>query len=149
MLNIISGIIVVAFFIIREKDENDKDDVKNVCFICGLRKDVIEKNIGRSFEYHRKYEHNEWNYIFFIAYLTMFKKETEYTGIESYVRKMIDKEEIGWIPQNQAFFLKKNRQDNEFTKRILNAKSELDGLKEVVDRIEKNYQNESRISNFI
>ena len=44
-----------------------------------------------------------WNYLFYIAYLRS-KDETEYTGIESYVAGVIDKEENTWFPTGKYFF---------------------------------------------
>ena len=41
-----------------------------------------------------------WNYLFYIAYLKD-KDETEYTGIESYVREKVDKQDISWFPYLQ------------------------------------------------
>ena len=38
-----------------------------------------------------------WNYIYFKAYL-QFKKETEYTGIESYIKEKIDENDLEWFP---------------------------------------------------
>ena len=53
------------------------------------------------FSKHTEIDHNEWNYIFFLAYLKR-KDETEYTGLESYVRAQIDRGEINWIPNRRA-----------------------------------------------
>lgn len=41
-----------------------------------------------SFEEHIKYEHNMWNYLYFIV-LVRVKNKTDYTGPESYVAQMI------------------------------------------------------------
>ena len=50
-------------------------------------------------------DHNEWNYIFFIAHL-LRKDETEYTGLESYVRQQYDNQELAWIPNHRTFAIK-------------------------------------------
>lgn len=41
-----------------------------------------------SFEEHIKFEHNMWNYLYFIV-LVRVKNKTDYTGPESYVAQMI------------------------------------------------------------
>jgi inositol 1,4,5-triphosphate receptor type 1/inositol 1,4,5-triphosphate receptor type 3 len=47
-------------------------------------------------------DHNLWNYMFYISYV-MSKKETEYTGIESYVRQCIDNNLISWFPIGKSY----------------------------------------------
>lgn len=42
-----------------------------------------------------------WNYLFFIAYIK-WKKETDYTGIESYVNQKYNQSEYDWFPFNKA-----------------------------------------------
>ena len=105
MLNIIQGIIIVTFAEIREEEDSNSKDINNKCFICGKEKEAIERLSGNSFYFHKKYEHNEWNYVFFIAYLE-FKKKSEFSGIESYAMQMISNEDIDWIPQQEALSFK-------------------------------------------
>jgi hypothetical protein len=38
-----------------------------------------------------------WNYFYYIAYL-LEKKETDYTGLESFVRDKINNKDISWFP---------------------------------------------------
>lgn len=53
----------------------------------GLERDKFD-NKTVSFEEHIKYEHNMWNYLYFIV-LVRVKNKTDYTGPESYVAQMI------------------------------------------------------------
>lgn len=53
----------------------------------GLERDKFD-NKTVSFEEHIKFEHNMWNYLYFIV-LVRVKNKTDYTGPESYVAQMI------------------------------------------------------------
>lgn len=61
-----------------------------VCFVCGIEMEKLDKSSDsdKGFEFHIKYEHYMWNYIFYRAYLE-FKDSTEYDGNESYVKDNI------------------------------------------------------------
>ena len=122
MLNIVQGIIYITFDFVRKIDDKNRNDFENICFICGKEKIMVERLTERSFKFHRKFEHNEWNYIFFIAYLT-FKVPTEHSGIESYVFSMIMDEKIEWIPQQQciSFQIKERYEDDLIQQEIDNA----------------------------
>ena len=37
-----------------------------------------------------------WNYLYFIAYLR-FKREDDFTGIESYIALQLEKNELEWL----------------------------------------------------
>lgn len=97
LLGVVQGIITDTFARLREEQEFCKKDMENKCFICGLQRDYIEKNTVQGFLHHIENDHNEWNYILFIVYL-LDKKETEYSGIESYIREQYDKDDLVWIP---------------------------------------------------
>lgn len=105
MMNIIQGIIIDTFAVLREETERNTADRETKCFICGKEKDFIERCTNRPFRYHTVYEHNEWNYIFFIAYLRN-KESTEHTGIESSIFDLIKEKDISWIPQQEGLTLK-------------------------------------------
>lgn len=107
MLKIVQGVIIDTFAILRERQERSTDDKENKCFICGLHRDEIERVTGKPFGYHVYSEHNEWNYLLFLAYLKA-KDETEYSGIESYVKEKYDKKELLWFPQSTSLSMKKH-----------------------------------------
>jgi Asp-tRNA(Asn)/Glu-tRNA(Gln) amidotransferase C subunit len=54
ILQIFAGIIIDTFSNLREKQENVVEDMTNTCFICGMRRDEIEKLEKRkeAFRYH-------------------------------------------------------------------------------------------------
>jgi hypothetical protein len=107
MLNIVSGIIIDTFGSLREELQDFLDDQENYCFICGYDRELIEKSSkdGIDFNYHIKQEHYMWNYIFYLSHIKN-KKETDYTGIESYVNDKYDAMEISWFPTGKALCLK-------------------------------------------
>lgn len=112
MLNIIQGIIIDTFALLREESDKNTLDRETKCFICGREKEYIERCTNRPFRYHCVYEHNEWNYIYFLAYLKK-KASTEHTGIESKISELVEKKEISWIPQQQGLTLKDDDQTEE------------------------------------
>jgi RyR and IP3R Homology associated/RIH domain/Ion transport protein len=108
MMNIVLGLIVDTFTVIREAQEQNIADKDRKCFICGKEKIEIERLTVNSFIYHTTYEHNVWNYLHFMAYLK-FKETTEYSGIESYIQNMINNGEFEWIPQQQGLSFKNRK----------------------------------------
>lgn len=105
MLGIIQGIIIDTFAVLREQSERNTADRETKCFICGKEKEYIERCTNRPFLFHCINEHNEWNYIFFIAYLKK-KLNTEHTGVESSIFELVENKDITWIPQQQGLTLK-------------------------------------------
>ena len=95
-LNIIFGIIIDTFAELRNHNNTKENDLHNICFICSLDRHKFE-NRGDGFEHHVRKDHNPWNYIYFL-YSIKKKDPTEYNGVETYVRNMLDNREIGWIP---------------------------------------------------
>lgn len=105
MMNIIQGIIIDTFAVLREESERNTADRETKCFICGKDKEYIERCTNRPFMFHCAYEHNEWNYIYFVAYLKN-KEGTEHTGTESSIHELVVGKDISWIPQQQGLTLK-------------------------------------------
>ena len=94
----VSGIIIDSFDGLRGEREDLEEDMDTICFICGLKRETIEKYyIGKEgFEKHLQ-DHNVNNYFFYIFYLED-KDPNEYSGLESYVKKDLDKESTRWFP---------------------------------------------------
>ena len=94
----VSGIIIDSFDGLRGDREELENDMETTCFICGLDREKIEKYyIGKEgFEKHLQ-DHNVNNYFFYIFYLED-KDPNEYSGLESYVKKDLDKESTRWFP---------------------------------------------------
>lgn len=106
IIEIIAGIIIDTFAVLRQEMERKKDDIENYCFICGINRHILDKKTEdrRGFAYHMGFEHNLWNYIFYILYLR-HKEKTEYSGFESYVADKLESNDITWFPLNKALSL--------------------------------------------
>ena len=102
VFQMVSGLIVDTFKNLRNDSDEIENDKKNICFICGLDRENIEKYyLGKDgFNKHLE-DHKITNYLFYIFYLEE-KDHNEYTGIESYVKDEIDKESIAWFPQGRC-----------------------------------------------
>ena len=98
----VSGLIVDTFESLRGSREDKEDDMKTICFICGLDKEKIEKYYPgkEGFEKHLK-DHSVANYFFYTFYLED-KESSEYSGLESYIKDQIDNESISWFPKERA-----------------------------------------------
>ena len=98
----VSGLIVDTFESLRGEREKKEDDMKSTCFICGIKKEKIEKYYPgkEGFEKHLK-DHSIINYFFYTFYLED-KDSSEYSGLESYIKNQIDKESITWFPQGKS-----------------------------------------------
>ncbi|EGR30411.1 MIR domain protein [Ichthyophthirius multifiliis] len=160
MINIVSGIIIDQFGELRDKLKEYEQDLNNKCFICNFSSEEIEKESDQNQDFitHIRQDHCMWNYLYYIAYL-QDKKQTEYTGIESYVAEKIEKEEIGWFPINRALCMNKRMQAKEnqeviislkeMNKSQLIIKDTLNILNQTVDKIsqkENNYVNNDYIT---
>ncbi|KAL4460004.1 hypothetical protein ABPG74_003530 [Tetrahymena malaccensis] len=106
ILQIIQGLIIDTFALIREEQEQRVREMETYCFICGRDRESLDKqgeNAFQGFDFHVKNQHNQWCYIFYIAYIQN-KPPTECTGLESYVRWCVSNEEtkIQWFPVSRA-----------------------------------------------
>jgi inositol 1,4,5-triphosphate receptor type 1/inositol 1,4,5-triphosphate receptor type 3 len=71
---------------LREKENQKTQDIKEICYICGLSREIFDRKSDSGFKTHIKRDHYLWNYLFYLAYLDD-KEPTEYTGIETYISK--------------------------------------------------------------
>jgi hypothetical protein len=117
LLNIIFGIIIDTFGNLREMQAEELRLKTSFCFICGLPKEVFDTRAsnavvrggssdggtGRSqrdevnFNGHVKREHHMWDYMFYLVYIKD-KPSCEYTGLESYIARLVEKDDFSWVP---------------------------------------------------
>jgi hypothetical protein len=100
MLGVVFGIIIDTFAELREKTDHIENDMKNVCFICGSKKDQLEKECI-NYEDHIANDHNIWNYALYIIGLK-FVDPQETNAINSYVIEMNSERSISWFPSTQV-----------------------------------------------
>lgn len=109
IIQMISGIIIDNFAVLRIKEVEMIQDMKNICTICSLKREEIMKiydKRGKTYYDHIGKDHKIFNYIFYIIYL--YKKDvTEFTGIESYVYELaFNQKDITWFPSEKLYIAK-------------------------------------------
>ena len=101
LIEILSGIIIDKFSELREENEEKMKDNMSECFICGQSREELEKELGYDgFRYHTLFEHNMWDYLFFIGYIKSKKISpvNDYIEIERYVMEKLEKDDNTWMP---------------------------------------------------
>ena len=106
LLNVVQGIIVDAFAELREKSDIQSVDMKNVCYICGLERQTLDRDTEEGFETHVEEDHEVWNYVFFLIHLEA-KDQSDMNGIESYIKEMYDQQETSWFPLHRCLRIAK------------------------------------------
>ena len=97
LLNIIFGIVIDTFAQNRDAANEIKDNMENVCFICGIDRNTFDRKHAHGYEYHIEHEHSVWHYLSFVIHINQ-KKPTERTGPESYVADMLEKADLSFYP---------------------------------------------------
>lgn len=90
--------------------------MKNFCFICGLSKESFDSSGAVSFSQHIAKEHNMWNYVYFVIYLTRkagSKDVAKLTSAERYVWNLVKEEDFSWLPKSSSLSLNKKKKDME------------------------------------
>jgi len=100
LLNVIFGIIIDTFAALREETASIQANMSNVCFICDIERSIFDR-AGQSFAVHIKTDHNMWMYLRYFVYLIV-KDEADYNGVESYINVMLNSDDLGFFPVNQA-----------------------------------------------
>lgn len=108
IIQMVAGIIIDNFAKLRNEEMEMINDMKNVCTICGLKREDIEKiydKYGKTYDNHIKKDHNIFYYIYYIIYLHK-KDNTEFTGMESYIYEMVFKQkDITWFPIDKYIYI--------------------------------------------
>ncbi len=106
LLNVIFGIIIDTFSSMRVDKLERIKDTNEVCFICGINKQVFDRasDEPEGFKTHIKVDHNMWNYLYFIFMLWEQDRDDD-DGLEQYVRRAIEAKEITWFPIRKAMRL--------------------------------------------
>jgi hypothetical protein len=105
LLNVIRGITVDTFSELRLAKLERLRDTREVCFICGVNKQVFDRDkISKGFKTHIRQEHNMWDYLYFIIYIWEQDKDDD-DGLEQYVRKCLESSDISWVPAHVAMLL--------------------------------------------
>jgi hypothetical protein len=126
LLNIIFGIIIDTFSSLRLQKLARMEDTVGVCFICGIEKQIFDRASDEpdGFKKHVKLDHNMWNYLYFIFLLWEQDKDDD-DGMEQYVRRALEADEISWFPLNKAICLDHSATDEELILAEINNKMKL------------------------
>ena len=96
ILAIIGGTIIDIFAELLEKEQKDKNDMNNICFICNGERNSIEKK-GENFQEHTTKVHNIWTYVDYLIGLK-FVDPQETNAINSFVIEKVEEKKISWFP---------------------------------------------------
>lgn len=120
LLNIVFGIIIDTFSSLRAAKLERMEDTTEICFICGIDKQVFDRASSEpdGFQTHISVDHNMWNYLHYIFMLWEQDRDDD-DGLEQFVRRAIEKDEIVWFPMNKAKRLDQAASEEEQTVEIL------------------------------
>lgn len=96
LLHIIFGIILETFRALRKKAFETEHDIANICFICGVERDTLEKK-SINFNQHCKEEHNVWDYVDYMITIRL-KNIQDLNATNSYVKEHLESNNIAWLP---------------------------------------------------
>lgn len=97
MNNFLLGILLDSFNKHRTISQKRADDIANKCFICGEKKDKLEKE-SINFVDHTSKTHNIWDYVSYLIFLRKSDSQ-ELNFNNSYVKDMIENQSIGFFPK--------------------------------------------------
>lgn len=105
-MNIIFGIVIDTFGNLREQKNQRYADTVGKCFICSIDREIFDRAADGpdGFRIHVKRDHNMWNYMYFIFLIWEQDKDDD-DGLELFIRKCIDKNELSWFPIRKALRL--------------------------------------------
>jgi hypothetical protein len=123
LLNIVFGIIIDTFSSLRAEKLAKLENTLEVCFICSIDKQTFDRASDEpdGFLTHVKLDHNMWNYMYYIFMLWEQDRDDD-DGLEQYVRRAIEADEIIWFPLNKAIRLDQAATEEEETLQQLTLK---------------------------
>ena len=112
LLNIIFGIIIDTFSDLRVSKLDRLKATTEKCFICDLDKLGFDRASPQpnGFKRHIKNDHYMWNYFNFMIFLWEQDQDDD-DGLELYVRKCLEENDLSWFPMNTAMCLQKDDDD--------------------------------------
>lgn len=144
LLNIVFGIIIDTFSSLRAAKLERLADTTEVCFICGIDKQVFDRASPDpdGFQTHITVDHNMWNYLYYIFMLWEQDRDDD-DGLEQFVRRSIDRDEIIWFPLHKAKRLDQAATEEEQTVSILQRR--IDDYEHAMTRKLQAFQSEMHV----
>lgn len=145
---------------LRKDLEERLTDTTEKCFICGIEKNTFNRTLDRTaFDKHTTEDQNLWSYVYFIIYIWQQDKDDD-DGLESFVRRCIEKNDLFWFPMRKAIRLAEHqekgdvhsmkfrfRKDLSVAEEIVNSKMAQfkDQLSRTISRVEKSLEYEAEV----
>ena len=85
-----------------------------------------------NFDKHREGEHNQWDYFYYLIYLTQ-KSNLDLNGFETYVNDKYKMGDISWFPIGKAIALDHMEDDNDIEDKLEMVDNKLARLIEKLD----------------
>ena len=101
LTNIIAAIIIDKFAEQRNAQEKIEHEKYSKCYICFADRPTLERK-GEDFNSHTNQVHNVWNYFFYMYTLERLKDITEFTGIEYWINRQVQRNRIDWLPVDDS-----------------------------------------------
>ncbi|KRX07408.1 MIR motif [Pseudocohnilembus persalinus] len=92
-----TSLIIESYGNLRRAANTKQKDIQHVCLVCTLPREKVTKLCSYGFDKHQMGEHNQWNYLRYMASL-FYKNSEQFTSTEKYVYEMIQKQNIHWFP---------------------------------------------------
>ncbi|KRX06931.1 MIR motif [Pseudocohnilembus persalinus] len=99
-----TSLIIESYGALRRAAVHKQNDMQNICLPCNLSREKIQKVSSVGFDNHVKLEHNQWNYLRYMASL-WYKPKDQFTGTEKYIFENIKKKKIHWFPIEKNILL--------------------------------------------
>ena len=103
MLNMLLGIIIDSFAMLRREQEKMQDNQQNSCWVCCFDRRTIEEESELGFDHHINVEHSIWQYLYFYVYVHE-KRDSgeELSGMESFFEQDVNEHDTSFMPLYQA-----------------------------------------------
>ncbi len=95
LCDIIFGMVVDSYEEFKQDLRDRENDAKNICFVCGLHKEKIER-YNLNFHDHRRH-HDKWDYFYYYQFLKRFPSN-DYKGVDIFVSEQLNKGQLTWLP---------------------------------------------------
>ena len=102
MIDLVFGIILGTFSEMREEERISDNDKINHCFLCHIKREMIEKK-KEDFHFHREKRHNLWTYVDYMIFLK-FSEKRNLNAINLFSRVNLDNKNICFLPSYQDIF---------------------------------------------
>ena len=98
------GIIIDTYLSQREKNRDIEKDKNNVCFVCGLNKNELNKYYSSEFGFneHIKLDHYLWNYMFVVFNVTS-RDESTMLDLDKLIKRGYETNVYSsWVPYKKC-----------------------------------------------